>query len=197
MQRAGILLRQRVPTAECYVSLRRITPMPLARFDAPFEHRDWILSQNWMVFELSPMSMAAPAGWRRNRNVFKTFEPLAQAIAQDLAGRSAISAVMDGEIVRPEPDSRPMFYDLIRRRGPSCFYAFDLLSLDGRDLRDRPLLERKSLLRKLLRPKSVLYVDYDERHGSVPGDLPPRYGGGCRETGKRQVHAGRYDLGQD
>jgi bifunctional non-homologous end joining protein LigD len=48
------------------------------------------------------------------------------------------------------------------RRGPFCFYAFDLLWLDGRDLRDRPLFERKSLLRKLLpRPsRSVLYVDH-------------------------------------
>jgi ATP-dependent DNA ligase len=83
----------------------------------------------------------------RNRNAFKTFELLAQAIAQDIAGRSVI---LDGEIVPPGPDGRPMFYELIRRRGPFCFYAFDLLWLDGRDLPDRPLLEGESLLRKLL-----------------------------------------------
>ena len=55
-----------------------------------------------------------------------------------------------------------MFYELMRRRGLFCFYAFDLLWLDGSDLRDRPLLERKRLLREwLLRlPKSVLYVDH-------------------------------------
>jgi bifunctional non-homologous end joining protein LigD len=55
-----------------------------------------------------------------------------------------------------------MFYELMRRREPFCFYAFDLLWLDGSDLRDRPLLERKRLLRKLLprHPKSVLYVDH-------------------------------------
>ena len=94
----------------------------------------------------------------RNRHEFKTFEPLAAAIAQELSGRAAI---LDGEIVRPGPDGRPMFYELMRRRGPFCFYAFDLLWLDGRDLRNRPLVERKSLLRKLLprRLKSVLYVD--------------------------------------
>ena len=68
----------------------------------------------------------------RNRNAFKTFEPLAQAIALELRGRSAI---LDGEIVRPGPDGRPMFYERMRRRGPFCFYAFDLLWLDGRDLR--------------------------------------------------------------
>src|SRR5215471_1576217 len=41
-----------------------------------------------------------------------------------------------------------MFYELMRRRGPFCFYAFDLLWLDGSDLRERPLSERKTLLRK-------------------------------------------------
>jgi ATP-dependent DNA ligase len=50
--------------------------------------------------------------------MFKTFKPLAKAIAQDLAGRSAIQ---DGEIVRPGPDGRPLFYELMRRRGPFCF----------------------------------------------------------------------------
>jgi ATP-dependent DNA ligase len=43
----------------------------------------------------------------RNRNAFKTFEPLAQAIGQELSNRSAI---LDGEIVHPGPDGRPMFY---------------------------------------------------------------------------------------
>ena len=94
----------------------------------------------------------------RNRNAFKTFEPLAQANAQDLAAQSAI---LDGEIVRPGPDGRPMFYQLMRRHGPFCFYAFDLLWLDGSDLRDRPLSERKRLLRKLLpRRPTILFVDH-------------------------------------
>ena len=50
----------------------------------------------------------------------------------------------------------------MRRRGPFCFYAFDLLWLNGSDLRNRPLLEQKRLLRKLLarHPKSVLYVNH-------------------------------------
>jgi ATP-dependent DNA ligase len=50
----------------------------------------------------------------------------------------------------------------MRRRGPFCFYAFDLVWLDGSDLRDRPLFERKKLLRKLLprHAKSVLYVEH-------------------------------------
>jgi ATP-dependent DNA ligase len=65
----------------------------------------------------------------RNRNAFKTFEPLAQTIDQDLSG---LSAILGGEIVHPGPDGRPMFYELMRRRGPFFFYAFDLVWLDVR-----------------------------------------------------------------
>jgi hypothetical protein len=55
-----------------------------------------------------------------------------------------------------------MFYELMRRRGPLCFYAFDLLGLDGSDLWERPLFERKRLLRKLLlRPsRAAQYVEH-------------------------------------
>jgi bifunctional non-homologous end joining protein LigD len=74
----------------------------------------------------------------------------------------AASAIPDGEIVRPGAAGRPMFYELMRRRGSFCFYAFDLVWLDGRDLRDLALSERKALLRKLLPRKAhaVLYVEH-------------------------------------
>ena len=55
-----------------------------------------------------------------------------------------------------------MFYELMRRRGPFCFYAFDLLWLDANDLRERPLVERKALLRKLVprKAQAVFYVEH-------------------------------------
>jgi bifunctional non-homologous end joining protein LigD len=55
-----------------------------------------------------------------------------------------------------------MFYELMRRRGPFCFYAFDLLWLDGTDLRSLALSGRKALLRKLLPRKAhaVRYVEH-------------------------------------
>ncbi|HWQ52962.1 MAG TPA: hypothetical protein VN442_04705 [Bryobacteraceae bacterium] len=55
-----------------------------------------------------------------------------------------------------------MFYQLMRRRGPQYLFAFDLLSLDGRDLRGLPLLERKRLLSGIVPQGAcpVLYVDH-------------------------------------
>jgi ATP-dependent DNA ligase len=54
----------------------------------------------------------------------------------------AESAVLDGAIVFLGSDGRPEFYNLMRRRTPQHFYAFDILWLDGKDLRGLPLLER-------------------------------------------------------
>ena len=68
-----------------------------------------------------------------------------------------------------DAEGRPQFYELLRRRGRGepVFYVFDLLWLDGEDLRDRPLIERKSLLRSIVpaQPSILLYADRIEREG--------------------------------
>jgi bifunctional non-homologous end joining protein LigD len=77
--------------------------------------------------------------------------------------------VLDGEIVMFDSDGRPQFYELLKRRGHGepVFYAFDLLWLNGEDLRARPLIERKRLLRSLVpeQPSVLLYADHVERNG--------------------------------
>src|SRR5215469_1200383 len=126
--------------------------MPLASFDAPFEHADWIFEPKLDGFRaVAYIENGACQLVSRKRNAFKTFRRLAEAIGRELAPHTAI---LDGEIVRPGPDGRPMFYELMRRRGPFCFYAFDLVWLDGTALRSLALSGRKALLRKLLPRKS-------------------------------------------
>jgi ATP-dependent DNA ligase len=48
------------------------------------------------------------------------------------------------------------------KRGEPYFYAFDLLWLDGEDMRGWTLIERKRSLRKLVPPRDsrLLYVDH-------------------------------------
>jgi hypothetical protein len=172
--------------------------MPLARFDRPFEHPDWIFEPKMDGFRaVAYVEGGACRLVSRNHNPFKTFVPLAEAIGQDLSGRSAI---LDGEIVRPGPDGRPLFYELMRRRGPFCFFAFDLLWLDARDLRDQPLAERKRLLRGAAAApvaSGSVRGSRHEWHGPVPPDLRAGHGGSGRQAGERQLHAGGDDVGQD
>jgi len=64
-------------------------------------------------------------------------------------------AVIDGEIVAMDDEGRSSFqllqaYELGEKQSPLRFYAFDLLRLNGKNLRERPLAERKAALEKLI-----------------------------------------------
>src|SRR5438445_12459897 len=51
-------------------------------------------------------------------------------------------AVLDGEIVCVDDSGRPQFRNLLFHRGnPPCFFAFDLLICDGKDLRTERLMD--------------------------------------------------------
>jgi bifunctional non-homologous end joining protein LigD len=80
--------------------------------------------------------------------------------------------VIDGEAVvygsSGLPDVQQLRHELCARKSPRVLYhAFDLLYLDGYDLRDVPYLERKRLLESLLRnaPDTFVYVEYLKADG--------------------------------
>jgi ATP-dependent DNA ligase len=77
--------------------------------------------------------------------------------------------VIDGELVCLDPDGRSNFHKLLFRRDWPYFYAFDLLAVDGEDLRDWPLIERKRRLRSIMpRVESrLLYVDHIRDRGTA------------------------------
>ena len=65
-------------------------------------------------------------------------------------------AVIDGEIVALDDKGRSSFqllqgFDMGLVRPPIVFYAFDLLRLNGEDLRNLPIEERKAKLEGLLK----------------------------------------------
>jgi ATP-dependent DNA ligase len=95
---------------------------------------------------------------------FRNFKDLAQWIGENLRVENA---VIDGEIACVDDSGRSIFNDLLFRRRECLFFAFDLLHLNGEDVRGLPLVERKARLRRLLRRKRsrVLYVDHIETHG--------------------------------
>lgn len=84
------------------------------------------------------------------------FQPLADLVARSLRVRDAI---LDGEIIVMGEDG-PDFYALMFRRGQPAYAAFDLLWLNGRDLRAQPLWRRKRMLKKLVAKTPIGYVDH-------------------------------------
>ena len=62
--------------------------------------------------------------------------------------------MLDGEVAVADAEGHTNFgalqNALSEGRGNFGYYIFDLLHLDGEDLRDQPLIERKAKLKKLL-----------------------------------------------
>ena len=89
------------------------------------------------------------------------------------------SAILDGELVAVDTKGQAVFYDLpaamaarpTRIAARLLYYAFDLLYLDGYDLRGAPLVERKRLLETLLDNtrglQLIKYVDHIDGDGAV------------------------------
>jgi ATP-dependent DNA ligase len=73
-----------------------------------------------------------------------------QDVRDNLAKLKVKNAIIDGEIVCLDAEGRSIFHKLLFRRGYAIFYAFDLLYLNGRDLRQLPIIERKEKLRRLI-----------------------------------------------
>ena len=87
----------------------------------------------------------------RNQNSFNNNYP---ELVNALKTLPAEDAIVDGEIAALDDRGRSSF-QLLQNYGsdqkpPLVYYAFDLLSLEGTDLRSRPLMERRKHLAVLL-----------------------------------------------
>jgi bifunctional non-homologous end joining protein LigD len=137
--------------------------------------------------------------YTRNRNLWTAKLPELAAMLGSLPARSAW---IDGEIVMVEPDGRSNFQALQNAIGGGAsgkvrYYAFDLMYLDGYDLRNMALGERKRLLRALVKSPSS-HIHYSEHVVGMGEDF---LGNACRlklegVISKRMasVYAGRRTL---
>ena len=102
---------------------------------------------------------------RRGHNWTEHFSPIARA-AEKLRVKNA---VLDGEVIVQDTagmaDYHALRSELARKNSDRLtYYAFDLLFLDGADLRSRSLHERKRRLQQLLNksPPGFLYAQHME-----------------------------------
>ncbi|MER8947247.1 DNA ligase D [Mesorhizobium sp. M0959] len=93
-------------------------------------------------------------------------------IVQAAAGLPVKAAIIDGEAVVLGDTGLPDYQALERELGNPdsarlIFYAFDLLHLNGRDLRQQPLVKRKAALEKLLKGSAptLTYAEHLEVSG--------------------------------
>jgi bifunctional non-homologous end joining protein LigD len=102
----------------------------------------------------------------------KSFNEKFGEIVKSVGELDVADAILDGEIVALDPKGRSSFqllqaFELSQEQPPLFYYVFDLLRLNGKDLRSEPVEERKSQLEKLIGKESSL-VRYS---ASLTGDV--------------------------
>ena len=159
-----------------------ITPMlaELGKGEPP-EGGDWVYEIKWDgVRAICFIEGGKLRTISRNGNVIDKQYPELSILPHHLRARSAI---VDGEIAALDAQGRPSFELLqsrmhvadasaiarLARSHPVVFYAFDLLYLDGRDLRAVPLIERKKLLKDILQADET--IRYSEHFATSGVDL--------------------------
>jgi bifunctional non-homologous end joining protein LigD len=171
-----------------------LRPMLATLTDQPFDDKDWVFETKWDGFRAIAVVRPGHARLysRRGHDISVKYPTICRALA-------AIEheAVLDGELVALDAHGRSRF-QLLQNAGRNSvrllYCVFDLLYLDGKDVRGKTLLERKALLENIL-PKSplLLYSAHVAGNGIKAFNRAKRAG---EEGVMAKLAAGRYHSGE-
>jgi bifunctional non-homologous end joining protein LigD len=132
-------------------------PMLATLVDQPFDSKDWVYETKWDGFRLvAEVRRDSVRLFSRNGiEVTARYPSIAQAVRTITK-----PCVIDGELVALDAKGQSRFQLLqnaLRDESTKLRYCvFDILFLDGKDMRRKPLLERKALLKQVLPRNSLL-----------------------------------------
>jgi bifunctional non-homologous end joining protein LigD len=161
------------------LSTAELAPMLAELADAPFDDAGWLFELKYDGYRLRAVREGARVElrYRSGDDATALFPEVAKAVEM-----LPVDAALDGEVVVLGADGRPSFQALQRRgqlaraedvaraaiETPATLFAFDLLSVGGRDVRPLPLGERKRLLADVVpRLGPVRYADHVEANGKA------------------------------
>jgi bifunctional non-homologous end joining protein LigD len=166
-----------------------IHPMLAMPVNEAFDSPEWLFEIKWDGYRA--VAFLDNGGMRlvsRNQNDLTARYPELKHLPQFVQAKQAI---LDGEVVALDAEGRPSFSLMQQRTGfrpggrrapadadvPVLYYAFDLLYLDGYDLRRAPLEARKAALAAVLLPgDSARFSDHYEERGKALFDMARQKG---------------------
>lgn len=146
-----------------------ITPMMAKLGDKPFTNDDWIFELKWDGYRaVAEVGNGPVKFYSRNGLSFANKYEAVYNSLQDIDEQM----ILDGEVVVLNEEGKPDFQKLQlyseNTHLPIIYYVFDIISYKGKDLTDLTLIERKSLLKKVLPTNSVIrYCDHVEDEGDA------------------------------
>jgi bifunctional non-homologous end joining protein LigD len=154
-----------------------VAPMLAHLARAPFSDPEWIFEPKLDGYRIITYIKDGEVNLISRNGINVT--PQYPSLVPDFSGQPASELILDGEIIVMDEKGRQCFQCLqdYLKSGhrtsdagsgslPLIYYVFDILYLDGYDLRGVALLYRKGLLHSILRPTNqVRLIDYFERDG--------------------------------
>ena len=146
-----------------------IKPMLAKLHEEAFNDADWVYEIKWDGYRaIAEISKKEIKLYSRNGLSFREDYP---AVYEELK-KIKKDVVLDGEIVALDSEGKPAF-QLIQQYAQDqsvvlCYYVFDCLYVNGKSIEDRPLLERKQILKQLLPESDVIkYCDHITEKGKA------------------------------
>jgi len=130
--------------------------------DAVFDDKEWLFEIKWDGYRaISEITDGHVEIYSRNGNSFNNQYPIVYNELKKLKH----DMVLDGEVVIINEEGKSDFQKLQHYEDntqyPICYYVFDLLFLNGQNIRELPLTQRKELLKKALPKNAVIkYSDH-------------------------------------
>jgi len=146
-----------------------IKPMLASLHDKPFDDPNWIYEIKWDGYRaIAEINKKDIRLYSRNGISFKDDYP---GIYEELH-KIKKNVVIDGEIVALDKNGKPHFQLLQQyaKSGevPVCYYVFDCLYVNGRSIENKPLIERKKILKDLLPESNIVkFCDHIEGTGKA------------------------------
>ncbi|KKS36631.1 MAG: ATP dependent DNA ligase [Parcubacteria group bacterium GW2011_GWD2_42_14] len=143
-----------------------IKPMLAKLVEHAFDRQQWLFEMKWDGYRaIAEVEDGNVRLYSRNGNSFvSTYTPIVEAL-EAIKG----TCIIDGEIIALK-NGKPDFHALQQYKeikAPLQYAVFDLLYLNGKDLRDTPLSQRKKLLREMLpQDERILYSEHVEERGT-------------------------------
>ncbi|HEY2533142.1 MAG TPA: non-homologous end-joining DNA ligase [Xanthobacteraceae bacterium] len=132
-------------------------PMLATLVDEPFNDKSWVFETKWDGFRLVTEKRGhAVRLWSRNGVDVTAKYAVLPPVLREIEG----SCVIDGELCALDAHGRSRFQLLqnaLNKRARLLYVVFDALFVGGKDIRDKPLLERKEILKALLSRDPLLH----------------------------------------
>jgi bifunctional non-homologous end joining protein LigD len=142
-------------------------PMLATLIDKPFDDKAWVFETKWDGFRMiAEIKRGKVTLYSRNGTVVTE----RYAVIADALRSIKHDAVFDGELValdRKGVSRFQLLQNALRTKVNLRYYLFDVLFLNGRDMRSLPLLKRKAALEKIIPSHKVLaYSHHRFEYGS-------------------------------